>query len=183
MSLGINQLGYIVEKMPPQVIAVMADFLSDKLGVNKQTPKQIEKWLQHLTDKQNIEVVFIPDNEWAYRLMGVDARSKPLDKLIELPEKFSKDLYSGNWYAIYLILHELGHVSLSHNRILHKDTNYQPSRDENPEFHADLFAVILLIKVMKMPIQPLFEFNLQDGVIDTACHLLNKENPYQLSLF
>lgn len=183
MSLGVNHLGYIVDKMPPQFIAMIADLLSPKLGINKHTPMRIEKWLQHLTDKQHIEVVFIPDDEWETRLMGVDARSKPLDKLIELPERFSKDLYCGDWYAIYLILHELGHVSLSHNRILHKDIHYQPSRDENPEFHADLFAVILLIKVMEMPVKPLFEFNLQDGVIDTACHLLNQDHPYQLSLF
>lgn len=171
---------YIVEDIDPSLIMFMAEIIAKKFKFHKNTRNNIETLLQRLIDKGNIEILFIDDVDWSLQFLNIDARSKPSENLIEMPQNFCELLYRGDWYAMYLLLHELGHIFLIHDRIFHKDINYIPTRNENPEFQADIFAASILIKQMKMNPNILSEFNLQRGVIDVV---LDRPVPYQMSLF
>ncbi|WP_371751950.1 hypothetical protein [Snodgrassella alvi] len=156
-------------------VMCIAYMSAHQLKINPNMLGNIEKWISFLIDKKRLDILIIDDNAWSNLFSGIDARSIPSHKRIEMPEKFFRSLYKQDWYAIYLFLHELGHVSLEHNKILHKQVNITPL---DPEYQADLFAVTILILKLKIDINKLSEFSLQKDVIeDFKKYIMKHDEP------
>lgn len=92
----------------------------------------------------NICIDPVDDEEW---LFLTDGHCDPGTWTIRIPESTLIDAYEGDPKALFIIFHELGHLMLAHQVVLHSEKSALPTIQEDAEWQADTFAEIILAKL------------------------------------
>ncbi|MBC8729964.1 ImmA/IrrE family metallo-endopeptidase [Paraburkholderia sp. UCT2] len=105
-------------------------------GVTKKTRHNFAAFIEFLSTR-NICVDPIDDSEW---LWVTDAICSPETFTILVPLSLYLKACSGNEMAISTLCHEIGHLVLAHKAVLHNAKSAKPSKEEDAEWQADMFA-------------------------------------------
>ena len=98
------------------------------------------------------------DKEWAkYTNDLTRGHFYPPTRTIRIPERIYTMACRGERDALFVMLHELGHLFLGHNAVLH-NAKERPTRIEDAEWQADTFAERILIEMGYYVDQLSFDF-------------------------
>jgi Zn-dependent peptidase ImmA (M78 family) len=123
------------------------------LKLTSRRRKKVDASLEVLS-KWGITVDVIPDHEW----LGVTkGHYDPLSLTISIPEAIYVNACKGEKEALFVVLHELGHLFLSHKALLH-DSRVKATISEDAEWQADTFAEVLLESMGYETMQYSFDF-------------------------
>lgn len=92
----------------------------------------------------NICIDPVDDEEWLFLTEG---HCDPGTWTIRVPESTLIAAYKGDPRALFVIFHELGHLMLAHQVVLHSEKSALPTMEEDAEWQADTFAEIILAKL------------------------------------
>lgn len=67
----------------------------------------------------------------------------PSTLTISIPDRVYINASKGERDALFIVLHEIGHLMLAHKALLHH-SNTPPQQNEDAEWQADLFAEMIL---------------------------------------
>jgi hypothetical protein len=82
----------------------------------------------------------VDDAEWSAALHGrILGHYDPSTATISVPEHIYLDACSGDRFALSVVLHEIGHMILGHQPVLHFATG-PATQNEDAEWQADAFA-------------------------------------------
>lgn len=112
---------------------------------------KVDMVLESLAD-YNICLDAVDDDEWLFLTEG---HCDPNTWTIRVPESTLTAAYQGDPVALSVIFHELGHLMLSHQVILHNEKSALPTMLEDAEWQADTFAEIILAKLKLSTMQQL----------------------------
>ncbi|EAQ3182802.1 ImmA/IrrE family metallo-endopeptidase, partial [Salmonella enterica] len=106
---------------------------------NKNFDKVMEKMIEY-----GITIDPIDDKEWFsatrdYTIGHYD----PSTLTISIPDRVYINASKGERDALFIVLHEIGHLMLAHKALLHH-SNTPPQQNEDAEWQADLFAEMIL---------------------------------------
>ena len=132
----------------PRVIPLTLDTITqtackviDILNISTKTISDIDMFIEDLWSDHSINVEIIDDSEW---MDVVDALCRPSQFTIAMPEKLYLSLLAGdNIQSFFVFFHELGHLLLGHEPVLHHST-IKPTMYEDAEWQADVFADVIL---------------------------------------
>lgn len=143
-SLLYEMNGYRVKPMTREEIAPRALHTAKYLKFTKwhKQHSKLEWVLEMLSEIVNIEI--FSEQEWKELTGGLTkAHYSPTELTIRTTEQTYQLACQGDRDALGIILHELGHMFLMHQKYLHK-SNEPPTIHEDPEWQADTFAEIIL---------------------------------------
>lgn len=110
------------------------------------TPKSVHS-ISHAIERfaeSNICIDPVDDAEWLFLTEG---HCDPTSWTIRVPESTLIAAYAGDPKALFVIFHELGHLMLAHQVVLHSEKTAPPTILEDAEWQADTFAEIILAKL------------------------------------
>lgn len=82
----------------------------------------------------------VADDEWTSVTFGsISGHYDPLTRTISVPEKIYIDACAGVRDALFIMMHEIGHLILGHQASLHYSKT-PPTFAEDAEWQADKFA-------------------------------------------
>lgn len=134
--------GYRVDPMSKIEISRVALSVAKRLGLKKGNIQNLDKVLDEINDIVTIEL--LSEEEWEELTHNLTkGHYSPTELTIRIPEATYISASKGDKYALEVILHELGHMFLLHQTLLHK-SDTPPTINEDPEWQADTFAEIIL---------------------------------------
>lgn len=136
--------GYRVKPMTESEIKNIALPIAEHLKFTEWHRKysKLEFSLECLNNIVNIEI--FSEDEWKELTGGfTKAHYSPSELTIRTTETIYTLACQGDRESLGIILHELGHMFLLHQRHLHKASE-PPMSNENAEWQADMFAEIIL---------------------------------------
>lgn len=106
---------------------------------NKKFDRVMEKMVEY-----GITIDPIDDKEWFsatgdYTIGHYD----PSTLTISIPNRVYTNASKGERDALFIVLHEIGHLMLAHKAVLHH-SNIPAQQNEDAEWQADLFAEMIL---------------------------------------
>ncbi|WP_421216478.1 ImmA/IrrE family metallo-endopeptidase [Aeromonas enteropelogenes] len=105
--------------------------------------KRLDKAFEKLTD-YGITLNVVEDDVWSRDTYDLTSgHYDPSTLTISVPNRTFELACRGDREALFVLLHELGHLMLGHRLLLHK-ANKPPSQSEDAEWQADLFADVIL---------------------------------------
>lgn len=130
--------GHRVPEISQETIEHVAQRVCHILKIRKRsfTTRGIGK-LIHLLEEHDINVDVVEDKQW---FDGARATVDTHKKTIYMPNKLHSDLERANPEAVRIFLHEIGHILLCHQPLLHFSGKQQPKETEDSEWQADMFA-------------------------------------------
>lgn len=124
-------------------IAQIAINVCKAFNLNKRNRKRLDKSFEDLAI-YDITLDVISDRRW--KKMTYDftiGHYDPSTLTISIPKRVYDNACIGERDALFIILHELGHLFLGHKAILHHST--MPAlENEDAEWQADMFAEVAL---------------------------------------
>lgn len=100
----------------------------------------------------------IEDREWEKLTYDLTiGHYDPNTLTISIPNRVYVNACKGERDALFIIMHELGHLVLGHRPVLHK-SNKPPAECEDAEWQADTFAEIVLTQLGYETKQMTFDF-------------------------
>ena len=149
--------GYRVLPMANDEIERVAMRTAKVLGFTRQNRKKPAVILEQLSRVVTLDV--LSDNEWEEVTLNLTkGHFSPADMTIRVPERTYHAACLGEHDALEIILHELGHMVLMHQSLLHKADKLLV-QCEDPEWQADTFAEIILMGMGYNTKQLSFDFN------------------------
>lgn len=87
-----------------------------------------------------ITVNVVADDEWSEATYGsISGHYDPVSTTISVPESVYLDACAGDRNALFVVMHEIGHLILAHQASLHYSKT-PPTYAEDAEWQADSFA-------------------------------------------
>lgn len=149
--------GYRVLPMANDEIERVAMRTAKVLGFTRQNRKKPAVILEQLSRVVTLDV--LSDDEWDKATLNLTkGHFSPLEMTIRIPEHTYQAACFGERDALEIILHELGHMVLMHQSLLHKADELL-TQCEDPEWQADTFAEIILMGMGYNTKQLSFDFN------------------------
>lgn len=109
--------------------------MKPKKGRNKRYDKSLEKLSSY-----GITINPVDDKEWSAALHGlISGHYDPQSATISVPEHIYLEACAGDRIALSVVLHEVGHMILGHQPLMHFST-VPATEQEDAEWQADLFA-------------------------------------------
>ena len=137
--------GYRVLPMANDEIARVAMRTAKVLGFTRQNRKKPDMILEQLSRVVTLDV--LSDDEWDKATLNLTkGHFSPLEMTIRIPERTYQAACLGERDALEIILHELGHMVLMHQSLLHKADELL-TQCEDPEWQADTFAESILMSM------------------------------------
>lgn len=124
-------------------IKTRANTFAKLFKISPKTVSDMERFLESLSDR-NICIDPVADDEWSFFTEG---HCDPRTWTIRIPESTYLKACSGEPEALSTIFHELGHLMLGHQVVLHNEKSAVPTMIEDAEWQADTFADIMLDKM------------------------------------
>lgn len=141
-SLLYQIQGYRVSPMTRDEIAQVALPVAKQFGLTRRNRKKMALILEQISDIVTIDV--LSRAEWKELTLDLSkGHFSPNELTIRIPEETYERACFGDKYALEVILHELGHMFLMHQAVLHK-SDIPPADNESAEWQADMFAEIIL---------------------------------------
>lgn len=110
---------------------------------NLKKKKRLDKAFELLSD-YGITLNVIEDRAWSRATFDLTAgHYDPVTLTISIPNRTFELACKGEREALFVLLHEIGHLILGHRPVLHKSTK-PPLEAEDAEWQADFFADIVL---------------------------------------
>ena len=149
--------GNRVAPMQEVEISHIALNVSSILGFNKRNRKHCDRLFEQLSE-YGIIIDPMSDKDWAkYTNDLTRGHFYPPTRTIRIPERIYTMACRGERDALFVMLHELGHLFLGHNAVLH-NAKERPTRIEDAEWQADTFAERILIEMGYYVDQLSFDF-------------------------
>ncbi|MDT7514693.1 ImmA/IrrE family metallo-endopeptidase [Rhodoferax mekongensis] len=102
--------------------------------------------LDELSVNFAVEYEIVEDDDFELWLGGVEASCNPATRTIYLTLDTYQKLGRGDPRAKFTVIHELGHLILGHNQMLHRERGAREAkRYEDSEWQADQFAAEFLM--------------------------------------
>ena len=134
--------GFRVLPMANDDIARIALKTAKIFGFTRQNRKNPALILERLNAVVTLDV--LSDDEWQEATLNLTrGHFSPAEMTIRIPEYTYQAACLGDQGALEIILHELGHMVLMHQSLLHK-ADGTLLQCEDPEWQADTFAEIIL---------------------------------------
>lgn len=137
--------GIRVSPMPEEEIAVRAINFCNALGISglKSEHRRYDQVFE-LLFRYGIIINVMDDDEWQRETGGLTiGHCDPNRLTISIPNKIYNRACYGERFALEVMFHELGHLLLAHQPLLHF-SNSVPTMIEDAEWQADSFAEIVL---------------------------------------
>lgn len=131
--------GYRVAPMEMGEIEANAIAFAKALKFTPLRKKKCDENIERLS-AFNVTLNVVPDEEWIFLTKG---HFDPSNLTISVPEVIYNDACVGDKDALFVMLHELGHLMLGHKAVLHS-ANSSPTKEEDAEWQADIFAETIL---------------------------------------
>ncbi|WP_218938209.1 ImmA/IrrE family metallo-endopeptidase [Parashewanella tropica] len=148
--------GNRVSPMHIEDIRARALKVAKAFKINKRNKRNLEDSFEALS-MYGITLSVLPDDEWLGFTRG---HYDPASLTITVPSKIYEGACDGEQDALFVMLHELGHLFLLHKAVLHcADTI--PTQSEDAEWQADSFADVILEHLGYQTQQLSFEFGIQ----------------------
>ncbi|NRQ43439.1 ImmA/IrrE family metallo-endopeptidase [Rheinheimera sp. YQF-2] len=133
--------GQRVAAIPEEVIRTNAigfcSFLNFK--PKKSRKKRYDQNLEELSI-YGITLNTVADDEWNEMTYGsISGHFDPTTRTISIPESIYFDACAGDRTALFVVMHEIGHLILGHQAALHYSKT-PPTYAEDTEWQADAFA-------------------------------------------
>lgn len=107
-----------------------------------------------------IEINVMDDGQWHQETRDLTiGHCDPSQLMISVPERIYYQACSGDRVALEVIFHELGHLLLGHQPLLHF-SNAKPSMIEDAEWQADSFAEIVLETIGLIKIEHVLNYHM-----------------------
>lgn len=151
--------GQRVEALPEEKIKRAAMVFCNHFGMKpkKLRNKRYDKSLEQLS-LYGITIDAVDDEEWATALHGkILGHYDPTTMTISVPEHIYIDACKGERLALSVVLHEIGHMILGHQPLLHFSA-FPAAENEDAEWQADMFAEYALNYLGYDSSQLCFEF-------------------------
>ncbi|AZZ98263.1 ImmA/IrrE family metallo-endopeptidase [Pseudoalteromonas sp. R3] len=132
--------GNRVAPMPLSRINSVAVIVAKYFGFNKRNKRKLDKCFEQLSEI-GVTLQVIDDTEWLFVTKG---HYDPNKAVISVPQSIYLNACGGDRDALAVMLHELGHMSLSHKALLHHTDNDDVCKEEDAEWQADSFAEKIL---------------------------------------
>lgn len=145
-SLLYEMQGLRVRPMTEEQIANIALPVAKRLKFTKEYKQRyhFEQMLENITTIASINLEIFTEDEWKELTLNLSkGHFSPNELTIRIPESTYLLACKGDKDSLEIVLHELGHVFLTHQMYLHK-ADKPPTRFEDPEWQADTFAEIIL---------------------------------------
>ena len=143
MHQQYNLRGNRVIAMDRLDIARNATSFCHVFGLNKRKVKRFDQTLEQLV-LYGITLSIIDDKEWQKNTGDVTiGHYDPGSFTISIPQRIYDNACKGERDALFVLLHELGHLVLGHRTLLHHSTK-SPEQNEDAEWQADTFAEVAL---------------------------------------
>lgn len=149
--------GNRVAPMNKTKIAQVAIGFCEAFNLNKRNRKRLDKPFEELAI-YGITLDIISDKQWEKMTYDLTiGHYDPSELTIKIPERVYYNACLGERDALFIILHELGHLFLGHKAILHRST-IPALENEDAEWQADTFAEIALAELGFQVDQLSFDF-------------------------
>lgn len=145
MDLESYQLrGSRVSPMTTKQISDTAKGFSRNFELKKYfRKKNLDKPLEALFT-YHITLDIIDNTQWMADTLGfTSGHFDPESLTISLPERTYELACEGDKEALFIVMHEIGHLVLGHRPLLHHSRK-KPTHQEDSEWQADLFADVIL---------------------------------------
>ncbi|MDO4997850.1 MAG: ImmA/IrrE family metallo-endopeptidase [Neisseria sp.] len=142
-----------MEPLHDEAIKAIAIGAASLFHINRNTPKNLGIFMEMLQD-YGILVDVIDDKEW---LKVTDAGC--INRTILIPNSLYQQICMSDKKAIFIFFHELGHLLLGHQAMLHH-SDLEPTKFEDAEWQADEFSryILEIMKINYIPEQLSFSF-------------------------
>lgn len=142
--------GHRVQQMSPHEIQAVASYVVNRFGITKDSLQRMDRLIDRLWNEASILIDVVEDKEW---LNVANAWFDPVNYQISIPQSLYNVLLHKRFtqkkkWAIAVLFHELGHLSLSHKAVLHH-ANLPPCQYEDSEWQADYFSDVVMAMVFK----------------------------------
>lgn len=137
--------GQRVDPLPEDQIKRAAMAFCNHFGMKpkKLQNKRYDKCFEQLS-RYGITINPVDDGEWATALHGrILGHYDPATMTISVPEHIYIDACRGERFALLVLLHEIGHMILGHQPLLHF-AEQPATENEDAEWQADIFAEFAL---------------------------------------
>ena len=145
--------GNRVSPMAEGEINELAISLAKIFKLNKRNRKRCDKAFEQLSEI-GVTLDVIDDREWLGLTKG---HFDHTSMTISVPQSVYNDACVGSKDALFIMLHELGHLFLMHRPLLHS-SNEPVSIEEDAEWQADTFAHAILCFMGYDRVQMTFDF-------------------------
>lgn len=112
-----------------------------KLG--PKAVKNMEQFLERLS-KYKICIDPVDDEEWLFLTEG---HCDPGTWTIRVPASTYLSACKGDPHAMSVVFHEIGHLMLGHQVVLHNEKSAPPTMLEDAEWQADTFSDLVMQKM------------------------------------
>lgn len=131
--------GYRVRPLSRHQIDVSALNLAKALKFSKSRRRKTEYSFEMLSSV-GVTLSVIDNDDWLFLTKG---HFDPSSMTISVPESIYEDACVGDRDALFVMLHELGHLFLMHRPLLHS-SSIKAVEAEDAEWQADTFAESIL---------------------------------------
>ncbi|MDD9209834.1 hypothetical protein [Aeromonas dhakensis] len=130
--------GSRVNPMPAELIELRAIGFCSAVKLNERF-RNFGKFFESLV-LYNITISVVDDEEWSEATHGLTSgHFDPTDMTISVPQHIYELACKGDYLALSVMFHELGHLLLGHKPMLHFSQK-APGQIEDAEWQADQFS-------------------------------------------
>lgn len=137
-------------------VQAVAESFCQIFKLDSNTGTSFESLLDYLSVEKLIHIDVVDTDEWDIFFRFANGHYDPNALSIRVPntvwENFYSEYEAEKQEAVHTFFHELGHFALGHAFLMH-DSNEPPSRHEDAESQADVFADYILVKLGLLPRQ------------------------------
>lgn len=145
--------GNRVQPMNFSEIENVANNFADEFNLQKRRNLKLDEFFEALF-KIKITINVIADEEWFFITKGL---CDPSRALISVPQSIYDNACVGEREALAVMLHEVGHIILCHQPVLHRE-NATPTKEEDAEWQADTFGEVIMKRLGYKMAQLSFDF-------------------------
>lgn len=141
--------GVRVEMLDAESIRIIATATANIFKIKKNTINKMDIFMEML-GQYGIVIDIVDDKEWLHKLTNAAC----LETRILMPQKRYLQICQGDYEAIFIFFHELGHILLGHKAMLHH-SNIEPTKFEDAEWQADEFSkhILEIMRIRYIPEQ------------------------------
>jgi hypothetical protein len=128
-----------------QDIRKVAQGVARFFGCNAKTLGAMDIFIEDIQHKTPIIIDVRKDDDPVF--LVARAFCDPRSAKITIPEMLYLHITDGDTGAAFVLCHELGHMFLRHDPVLHMEQDDLPCQNENSEYQADLFAEWMMRRI------------------------------------
>lgn len=145
--------GNRVQPIAFETISIIASNAGKELGFTRRNKFKLDEIFESIF-KLGITISVIDDEEWIFITKG---HCDPSKATICIPQSIYDNACNGERDALFVMLHEMGHLFLGHRPLLHY-SNSPAKEEEDAEWQADVFADVILKNMGYQTTQLSFDF-------------------------